>query len=65
MTRPIKRIHSTKLTWAIEAGLEGRETGLEWLAPDLRNLAIEADANNASRKVPAEAAAAMPAEGCA
>lgn len=47
----------------LEPEWRGKTTGLEWVAPELRNLADEADQKNRDRIVPEGAAAAMPAAG--
>lgn len=43
----------------------GKTTGLEWVAPDLRNLADEADQKNRDKIVPEDAAEHMPTAGTA
>lgn len=41
----------------------GKPTGLEWVAPELRNLADEADQKNRDKIIPEGAAEHMPAAG--
>lgn len=41
----------------------GKKTGLEWVAPELRKLADEAEQKNKDNVIPEDAAAHMPAAG--